>query len=286
MKFDVIGRINNMRLPDGKTAVLYSVYEAVSNAIHAINDRFGEDKASEKGKVDVEIRVDDAFEIDTISITDNGVGFTDDNLSSFETSDSRFKYQRGGKGVGRFIWIKLFETIKVDSIVARSGDHERVQFNFVPEQDESIAHKRVTPAPGHDIGTVISLSDMRSDQRGRIKPTSYLKDLALHFFPQYISGTLPQVTITYRGEVSSLNAFIKDQVDEPEERVFHVDFGNGPVELKVNHLFVKAAISTGLRNAYLWRLYRLQTRWFIRLGCYRCHLWAVRRPSSTAMPRR
>ena len=26
MKFDVIGRINNMRLPDGKTAVLYSVY--------------------------------------------------------------------------------------------------------------------------------------------------------------------------------------------------------------------------------------------------------------------
>jgi hypothetical protein len=30
MKFDVVGRINNMRLPDGKTAILYSVYEAVS----------------------------------------------------------------------------------------------------------------------------------------------------------------------------------------------------------------------------------------------------------------
>jgi hypothetical protein len=42
MKFDVIGRINNMRLPDGKTAILYSVYEAVSNSIHAINDRFSE----------------------------------------------------------------------------------------------------------------------------------------------------------------------------------------------------------------------------------------------------
>lgn len=47
MKFDVVGRINNMRLPEGKTAILYSVYEAVSNAIHAINDRFGEGNAAE-----------------------------------------------------------------------------------------------------------------------------------------------------------------------------------------------------------------------------------------------
>lgn len=251
MKFDVIGRINNMRLPDGKTAVLYSVYEAVSNAIHAINDRFGEDKAADAGRVDVDIRVDNAFEIDAIAVSDNGIGFTDDNLDSFETSDSRFKYQRGGKGVGRFIWIKMFETIKVDSIVARSGQQERVRFNFAPEQEDSIANKHVVPAPGQDIGTVITLSDMRPDQRGRIKPTSYLKDLALHFFPQYISGTLPEVTITYRGEASSLNAFIKDQVDEPEERILQIDFGEGPVEVKVNHLFVNASISTGLRNSYL-----------------------------------
>ena len=41
MKFDVMGRIGNMRLPDGKTALLYSIYEAVSNAIQAIEERFG-----------------------------------------------------------------------------------------------------------------------------------------------------------------------------------------------------------------------------------------------------
>jgi nitrogen fixation/metabolism regulation signal transduction histidine kinase len=119
MKFDVIGRINNMRLPDGKTAILYSVYEAVSNSIHAINDRFSEEQAAVRGKVDVDIAVDDDGEIDTITITDNGIGFTPENLRSFETSDSRFKYKRGGKGVGRFIWIKMFDTIKVDSIVRK-----------------------------------------------------------------------------------------------------------------------------------------------------------------------
>ena len=251
MKFDVVGRINNMRLPDGKTAILYSVYEAVSNSIHAINDRFGEENAAAQGKVDVDITVDDDSDIEAISISDNGIGFTDENLRSFETSDSRFKYQRGGKGVGRFIWIKMFETIQVDSVIKNGRSTERVRFRFAPEKANSIAYKRVTKAPGEDMGTVITLSDLRQEQRGRIRPTSYLKDLALHFFPQFISGTLPQITITYKDEESSLNDFIAAQVDTPVEQIVSVDFGDGPVEVRVNHLFVDASLSTGLRNSYL-----------------------------------
>jgi len=251
MKFDVVGRINNMRLPDGKTAILYSVYEAVSNSIHAINDRFGEENAAAQGKVDVNISVDDDSDIEAISISDNGIGFTDENLQSFETSDSRFKYQRGGKGVGRFIWIKMFETIQVDSVVKNGRSTERVRFRFAPEKANSIAYKRVTKAPGEQVGTVITLSNLRQEQRGRIRLTSYLKDLALHFFPQFISGTLPQITITYKDEESSLNDFIAAQVDTPVEQIVSVDFGEGSVEVRVNHLFVDASLSTGLRNSYL-----------------------------------
>jgi hypothetical protein len=251
MKFDVVGRINNMRLPDGKTAILYSVYEAVSNSIHAINDRFTEAKAASEGKVDVDIAVDENGDIASISITDNGIGFTPENIESFETSDSRFKYQRGGKGVGRFIWIKMFETIKVDSFVAKNRSIQRVRFRFAPEKEHSIVGWRVTPAPGQSPGTVITLSDLRPEQRGRLRPTSYLKDLALHFFPQYISGTLPRVDITYQGTTSSLNDFIADQVGEPTEEAVEIDFGEGKTELRVDHLFVDASISTGLRNSYL-----------------------------------
>jgi DNA topoisomerase VI subunit B len=172
MKFDVVGRINNMRLPDGKTAILYSVYEAVSNSIHAINDRFTEAKAAQKGKVGVDIALDEKGDIASISIIDNGVGFTPENIQSFETSDSRFKYQRGGKGVGRFIWIKMFETIKVDSVVAKGKSVERVRFRFEPERENSIVGKRATPAPGERPGTTITLSDLRPEQRGRLRPSS------------------------------------------------------------------------------------------------------------------
>lgn len=251
MKFDVIGRINNMRLPDGKTAILYSVYEAVSNSIHAINDRFGEENASNRGRVDVDIALDDAGDIAAITISDNGVGFTDKNLESFETSDSRFKYTRGGKGVGRFIWIRMFQTIRVDSVIKGGRSKERVRFRFAPEKANSIAYKRVTLAPGHDIGTTITLSKLRREQRGRVRPTSYLKDLALHFFPQFIAGTLPTITLTYDGEVTSLNDFIADKVDVPETQIVTVDFGEGPVDFEVSHLFVDSKISSNLRNSYL-----------------------------------
>ncbi|MDH2353844.1 ATP-binding protein [Bradyrhizobium sp. SSUT112] len=251
MKFDVLGRINNMRLPDGRTAILYSVYEAVSNAIHAINDRFTEQRAAEAGVVDVDIEVDKEGDIASISISDNGVGFTSKNLESFETSDSRFKYQRGGKGVGRFIWFKMFRTIKVDSVYLQGKSAERITFGFVPEKKNSIVKTRVSPAPKSPIGTKITLSDLRPEQKGRVRPSSYLKDLALHFFPQFIAGTLPRINITYRGETSSLNEFISDQVDPPVRAIVPVDFGEGATAITVDHLFVDASISTGLRNSYL-----------------------------------
>lgn len=251
MKFDVVGRINNMKLPDGKTAILYSVYEAVSNSIHAINDRFGEDKAASKGQVAVDISTDEAGDISAISISDNGIGFTDENIDSFETSDSRFKYKRGGKGVGRFIWIKMFQTIRVDSVIANGESRDRVRFRFAPEKANSIAYKRIVSDVSENIGTTITLSKLRREQKGRVRLSSYLKDLALHFFPQFIAGTLPRIDITFADETTSLNDFIADKVETPVTRPVKADFGDGEVELSVSHLFVDNSISSSLRNSYL-----------------------------------
>lgn len=114
-----------MRLPDGKTAVLYSVYEAVSNSIHAISDRFGEDLAAKNGRVDVDITLAEDGDVDSISITDNGIGFTPENIQSFETSDSRFKYQRGGKGVGRKCFATQSYAIRHSSINLASAVHQQ-----------------------------------------------------------------------------------------------------------------------------------------------------------------
>ena len=205
----------------------------------------------QKERFRVDILVDEQDDIDTISITDNGIGFTPENIRSFETSDSRFKYQRGGKGVGRFIWFKIFELIKIDSVVKIGKSKERVRFTFDPQRENSIVGKRTTKAQDEDQETIVTLAGLRPEQRGIIEAFVYLKDLALHFFPQYVAGTLPGVEITYKGGTSSSNEFIADKVEKPKEETIETDFGEGKTKLQIAHLFVDSSISTGLRNAYL-----------------------------------
>ena len=107
---DFVGRVNRLALkPSDKTA-LVPVMEAVSNSIHAITERFGE-KTGELGRVQVTVLRDvekDDLPIIGFEIEDNGVGFTNENYHSFLTPDSRLKERRGGKGVGRLAWLKVF----------------------------------------------------------------------------------------------------------------------------------------------------------------------------------
>jgi hypothetical protein len=251
MKFDILGRIQNMRLPDGKTAILYSIYEAVSNSMHAIQDRFGEDQMGRKGEIEVDIETDDYGDVESISVTDNGIGFTDTNLVSFETSDSRYKYKRGGKGVGRFIWIKTFDRIMIDSVIQKGRTRERIRFRFMPEKRNSIAYKKVTPAAGADLSTTVTLSDLKTEQRGQIRAASYLKDLCLHFFPQYMAGTLPKITVNHDGEVAELRQFIGDRVEESVIDRLKVSFDGIESDLVIHHVYVDNSMPAGLKNSYL-----------------------------------
>ena len=47
--------------------------------------------------------------IDTIKVIDNGDGFNDKNYSSFCKYRSNYKKELGGKGVGRFIFLKVYK---------------------------------------------------------------------------------------------------------------------------------------------------------------------------------
>jgi hypothetical protein len=199
----------------------------------------------------VDIETDDYGDVESISVTDNGIGFTDTNLVSFETSDSRYKYKRGGKGVGRFIWIKTFDRIMIDSVIQKGRTRERIRFRFMPEKRNSIAYKKVTPAAGADLSTTVTLSDLKTEQRGQIRAASYLKDLCLHFFPQYMAGTLPKITVNHDGEVAELRQFIGDRVEESVIDRLKVSFDGIESDLVIHHVYVDNSMPAGLKNSYL-----------------------------------
>jgi hypothetical protein len=113
MHIDLKGRISNTKLP--YTGCLMPLFEAIVNSIHAIEDVGGRGTIHvtiERDQTRRSLKVDNAAlavnPIRNFIVQDDGVGFTDENLEAFLTSDTRQKASRGGKGVGRFLMAEGF----------------------------------------------------------------------------------------------------------------------------------------------------------------------------------
>jgi hypothetical protein len=143
------GRLRNT--PLSYSYGLLPLFEAVVNSIHAI----AEIPKSPKfiGVIEVEIirspqtviqlKSDGSTkrglqplpEIIGFKITDNGIGFHENNMLSFETLDSVYKAEQGCRGVGRLLWLKAFSNIEISSIFQNSeGAFKKRIFNFNAKQ--------------------------------------------------------------------------------------------------------------------------------------------------------
>ncbi|MGB0212251.1 MAG: hypothetical protein ACPGE9_08665, partial [Algiphilus sp.] len=142
------------------------LFEAVQNSIHAIEGRSEEGcdgqiivdilRNPQRELSDQESRSkkgpDSQPEIVGFRIRDNGEGFTPVNYESFETLDSDLKAAIGGRGVGRLLWLKAFESVSVESIY-RNGDtmHSR-RFTFSATQaglkNQVQRFREISPFPG------------------------------------------------------------------------------------------------------------------------------------------
>ena len=114
------GRIRNTTLP--RSHGLMPLFEAVVNSIQAIDK-------NTKGDITVYINRDTQKQLSSVSkrgavpkeaitgftIKDNGIGFNDENMDSFDTLDTEYKSSLGCRGVGRLIWLKAFEGVDVSS---------------------------------------------------------------------------------------------------------------------------------------------------------------------------
>ncbi len=119
---DVPGKIRNLKIHPSNG--IRALYEAFVNSIQAIEEKHEKSKL-ENPEIKITLIRDEniLFEFNDISdyavsdviIYDNGIGFNDINYNSFKTSESVYKQKRGGKGVGRFFWLKVFEYVKIES---------------------------------------------------------------------------------------------------------------------------------------------------------------------------
>lgn len=121
---DLPGRVKNFELP--RTKPLMPLFETIVNSIYAIEERQqNDDKVN--GYINIEIIREPQMRVQTEGIdssinditgfvvTDNGIGFDENNMKSFLQSDSTYRAEKGGKGVGRFAWLKAFKEADIES---------------------------------------------------------------------------------------------------------------------------------------------------------------------------
>ncbi len=138
MKLDLRGKLRNTQLPRSKA--LFPMFEAVVNSFQAIEDA-GE--AVPSPSIEISVLRDSVLpgierpgEVNGFTVTDNGVGFTEPNIDAFFTSDTQYKVGRGGKGIGRFIWLKAFEHAEIESHYRQNGKLVKRAFTFTINGDQ------------------------------------------------------------------------------------------------------------------------------------------------------
>ena len=249
MKFDIEGRMRNLRLPDGRTALLYSIFEAVMNGIQAIEERYPGETAT-KGRISIEV-AKARKSINRITITDNGVGLNDRHFESFNVCDTMAKADIGGRGVGRLVWLKAFRKVDVESAYHVGDQAHRLSFRFRPEDEDSRAdlkRKKPVMATRHPTGTSISLSQL-TDSKAQITPVLLARSFCHHFFPIFIAGNMPQLSITIGSRDIDIIEYLSSRMQVAECEVVEVNKAIGNVT--ITHVYVDPKIAKQLSNSIL-----------------------------------
>jgi hypothetical protein len=204
---DIVGRVERLPLRPSADNSLMPLFEAVHNALHAVDDLYLKE-ASAKGRIKVTVlRKDFAVEKSEVTgfiVEDNGIGLDDANYASFLKPDSRHKARRGGKGIGRLGWLKVFSTIEIDSTYAGADSPVNRSFNFRLSEDEQIITcdppRLICPAPN---GTRITLRDYKGSFIGRCPtdPEAILQKLASHFL-LYVVADQPISVVVEDGSLA------------------------------------------------------------------------------------
>lgn len=156
-KINIDGIVKDIRT---RTTYITPLVEAVCNSIDAIG-------AKADGQIDIVIKREEPLpEIDSnalgdiiaIDVIDNGIGFTEANRESFDTYRSDMKISQGGKGFGRFMYLKYFNDVRIESTFIADGKLNYRNFTF--GRRNNIIENEQTGIIEDDVatGTILHLS--------------------------------------------------------------------------------------------------------------------------------
>lgn len=157
-KLNILGIVKGIK---AQTTYLTPIIEAVCNSIDSIGNHPNGSVdiiAFRDGQRNIEDRADASVSgsIVGFDIVDNGSGFTEANRDSFDTYLSGHKYKSGGKGFGRFMYLKYFQRVSVDSYYQKGKESWHRTFDF-GHNEEIIENERNELCQGKNIANKTTL---------------------------------------------------------------------------------------------------------------------------------
>ena len=213
-----------------RTTYITPLVEAVCNSIDAIGSKAD-------GKVDIVIKRAEILpemggralaDIIGIDVIDNGIGFTEDNRESFDTYRSDMKVKQGGKGFGRFMYLKYFNDVRIESIY-RTDDELRFR-NFTFGRGNNIIEneKEGLAAENAKTGTILHLAGVK---KGAI-PDKGLEVIARKLLEKilvfFVDPKSPAPTIRIIEDDNSDAIVLNDYIGDDEDIVF---IGSSPIDI-------------------------------------------------------
>jgi hypothetical protein len=225
-KSNIANKVRNTKLP--RTKPLMPLFEVISNSIHAINEAKKYNQLKGDGIVKIRlIRNGDEetlksiegiekYPINSILVTDNGIGLNDENLNYFIETDTDHKLEMGGKGVGRFVCLKAFKKLVVKSHFANNGSTIFREFEF-RNTKEGFHDPKEVEVKNKKIGTEVLLSEFKEEyQKNAPKDLMEIaRAVVTHFQLYFIQNIAPQIIIENQNNIEvNLNNLFKTEFEK------------------------------------------------------------------------
>lgn len=164
LRTNLKSQVRQTSLPKWKP--LLPLFEALMNAIQAVQER-----ATIAGQISIRIErdhelfqsrhPDDVAGIASFEVRDNGSGFNDENFDSFNTAFSDYKLGRGGKGLGRFTWLKAFDRVEITSVYREEDEIHPLQRTFTFDEGYDPETALPISVEGQALGTIVRLDGFK-----------------------------------------------------------------------------------------------------------------------------
>lgn len=238
---NIQGQLRSISLP--KTKALWPLFETIVNSIQSIEDLKDSD-----GRIDITVErseeqrtvegKDQYAPFKNFMVVDNGEGFGDLNYASFLEAYTAKKLSKGCKGIGRFLWLKAFESVDIkSSFLDKDGVMVR-DFNFSAESGIK-PDNNIKPSDSRILATSVKLINFQNPYKEEtlICLTQLAEKIIEHCLPYFLTDNCPELILHEKDEIS-IN--LKDYFNNEMKDSFSSDnFQIGEDQFTLHHFKLK-----------------------------------------------